>query len=494
MSLKTLALSIAAMTAVQVTPGFLQAAETPAANQQPNVLFLIADDLNLALGCYGASEARTPNIDRLAAEGVRFTRAYGQGAVCTPSRNAFITGMSTRTVGLHDTFVQYQKRNPEATSMGRHFRQNGYQTIAIGKVEHSTKHQDPQAWSLSPDYPKNTAKLVGREEVSDPRQPKRIRMITQIYAEQDKTDDGLRTDQFVDFIEHGREPGKPFFAALGFHSPHEPHEVYQRNLDAMPLERMPLVHDPVDASPFNPFAFCFAPWYPDEATQRKNVRSYYAAVSQMDEQVGRIIDLLERNHLKDDTIIVFIADNGYNLGYRGQWAKHDVYPDVAHLPLIVRYPKAAKAGTAPQGLVEMVDIFPTLSELAGLPAVPKLDGQSFVRQLQDPTAPGKAAAYIEWEVPRSGIEDNRRFMPAGQTFPDIPVPNSAPNRAVYTERWCYTEVYGTGLRELYDLSSDPQAYRNVVDQHPQIADEQAKLLHAYFPIGAKRGQTRDQHQ
>ena len=450
---------------------------------RPNVLFLIADDLNLAIGCYGAAEARTPNLDRLAAEGVRFERAYGQGAVCTPSRNSFMTGMSTRTVGIHDTFPQYQKRHPEATSMGRHFRQNGYQTIAIGKIEHTPQHQDPQAWSLRPDYPHSKAKLIGREEMADPRKPKSAQVTTHIFADQDETTDALRTDQLVDFLEHRREPGKPFFAALGFLSPHEPHEVYQRNLDAMPLEKMPLVHEPANASLFNPFAFCFVPWFPDEAIQRKNVRSYYAAVSQLDEQVGRVLDLLERNHLKDNTIIVFIADNGYNLGYRGQWAKHDIYPDVAHVPMIVRYPKVAKAGSVTRGLVELLDIFPTLNELARLPTVPNLDGRSFAKQLQDPNAPGKPAAYIEWPVPRSSIEANIKFMPADQPAPQLPDDLKVSlGKAVYTSDWCYVEFYGTKMRELYRLDQDPQAFRNVVDQHPDIAATQAEMLHAYFPV------------
>ena len=458
------------------------ASSCQASEERPNVLLLIADDLNLSLGCYGATEAKTPNLDQLAREGVRFTRAYSQGAVCTPSRNSFTTGMSTRTVGIHDKFSDYQKRNPKATSMARYFRQNGYQTIAVGKVEHGPEYQDPEAWSQRPEYPKNKAKLAGREEYNDPRLPKRNRVITQIYSDKDKTDDGLRSDQFINFIENGRESGKPFFAALGFHSPHEPKQVYQRNLDALPLERMPLMPDPANSSPFNPFAFSFAPWHPDEATQRKLVRSYYAAISQMDEQVGRVLDQLERHKLKDNTIIIFIADNGYHLGYRGQWAKHDIYPEVTHVPLIVRYPKASKAGSVPQGIVELLDIFPTLNELAGLEKLPSLDGRSFAKQLLDPSAAGKSNAYIEWNVPRSSIEDNIKFMPTGLKTPDLPVPNSASSRAVYSDRWCYAEIYGTNIRELYDLQNDPKAYRNVIEQYPEIASEQSKLLNAYFPI------------
>ena len=459
----------------------LHAAETPA--KKPNVLLIIADDLNLALGCYGDAEARTPNLDRLAAEGVRFTRAYGQGAVCTPSRNSLITGLSTRTVGIHDKFVEYQKRDPQATSLGRHFRRNGYQTIAIGKVGHTIAHEDPEAWDLRPAMPISKAKLADREEMTDPRPiSRKVRVLTHIHGNQDKTSDALRVDQFAEFLDKERNSAKPFFAALGFQSPHEPHEVYRRNLDAHPLERMPLVKDPTNASPFNPLAFSFAPWFPDEATARKNVRSYYGAVSQMDEQLGRVMALLEQHKIKDDTIVMFISDNGYHLGYRGQWAKHDVYPQVAHLPLIVRHPKVAKGGATASGLVEFLDIFPTLSELCGLPAVPKRDGKSFALQLRNPAAPGKAAAFIEWNIEKSIVEENCKYLPPGQSPPVLPEGfDAARCKTVYTDHWCYVEVYGTPVRELYQLDADSQAYFNVAEWHPAVVAEHAGLLHEYFP-------------
>ena len=476
----------------------VQAADKPALATKPNVLLIIADDLNLALGCYGDPEARTPNLDHLASEGVRFTRAYGQGAVCTPSRNSLLTGLSTRTVGIHDKFIQYQKRDPEATSLGRHFRRNGYQTIAIGKVAHTLAHEDPEAWDLRLPMPESKAKLVDREEMTDPREfttHVNFRVLTHIFHDEDKTDDAMRVDQFAEFLDKERDSAKPFFAALGFHSPHEPHEVYQRNLDAHPLERMPLVKDPTNASPFNPLAFSFAPWFPDDATARKNVRSYYAAVSQMDEQLGRVMALLEQHKIKDDTIVVFISDNGYHLGYRGQWHKHDVYPEIAHLPMIVRYPKVAKGGTTASGLVEFLDIFPTLTDLCGLPTVPKRDGKSFALLLRNPLAPGKRAAFIEWNIERSAIEENCQYLPPGQSPPVLPEGfDAARCKAVYTDHWCYVEVYGTPVRELYQLDADSQAYFNVADQHPEVVAEHARLLHDYFPVENQKPQSRQPHK
>ncbi len=483
------------LAAVLLSPlAALHAAETPV--KKPNVLLLIADDLNLALGCYGDAEAHTPNLDRLAAEGVRFTRAYGQGAVCTPSRNSLFTGLSTRTVGIHDKFVQYQKRDPQATSLGRHFRRNGYQTIAIGKVGHTIEHEDPEAWDLRPAMPNSKAKLVGREEMTDPRPlSRKFRVLTHLHRDQDKTTDALRVDQFAEFLDKERDTGMPFFAALGLHSPHEPHEVYQRNLDAHPLERMPLVKDPTNASPFNPLMFSFAPWFPDEATARKNVRSYYGAVSQMDEQMGRVMALLQQHKIEDDTIVAFLSDNGYHLGYRGQWHKHDVYPQVAHLPLIVRYPKVVKAGATASGLVEFLDVFPTLADLCGLPAVPKRDGRSFAQQLRNPSAAGKTAAFIEWNVERSIVEENCRHLPPGQSTLVLPEGfDAARCKAVYTDHWCYVEVYGTPIRELYQVDADSQAYFNVAERHPEVVAEHSRLLHDYFPPDNQKPKARQPKQ
>lgn len=238
----------------------LHAAETPA--QRPNVLLLIADDLNLALGCYGDIAARTPNVDRLAAEGARFTRAYGQGAVCTPSRNSFLTGLSTRTVGIHTKFVEYQRRDPQATSLGRHFRRNGYQTAGFGKIAHTLEHEDPEAWDIR-DEGVAKSPVKAREERRDDRTgAQTYRNITEIYADDVKTTDAFRADRFAQFLAKERAPGKPFLAAVGFHSPHEPHMVYQRNLDAVALTDMALLRQPDGASPSIHWSLIFYPGIP----------------------------------------------------------------------------------------------------------------------------------------------------------------------------------------------------------------------------------------
>jgi iduronate 2-sulfatase len=456
---------------------------TAAPQHKPNVLFIIADDLGRNLGCYGDKLARTPNIDRLAAEGVRFARAYGQGAVCTPSRNSFLTGLSTRTVGIHTKFTEYQKKDPNATSLGRYFRQHGYQTAGFGKIAHTLDHEDPEAWDIR-EQPKEKALLKSREERKDERTgAQTYRNITQIYADATKTLDVIQADCFEEFLTVKRSLDKPFMAALGFHSPHEPHMVYQRNLDAIPFADIPLLRQPDGASPYNPLGFNFLPWYPDDNTQREVIRSYYAAVNQLDEQVGRVLRLLEQQGIADHTIVVFIGDNGYNHGFRGQWAKHDVYPDVIHLPLLVSAPGGTKAGVT-QGLVEYLDIFPTLVDLCGLPAVPGRDGMSFAAQLRNTAASGKEAAYVEWEVPAENVKGIVETLPPDPARPVLPLPEGVSDghaRAVYTKDWCYVEYYGTEIRELYRLDNDPHGYFNIADKHPEVEAKHAELLHKYFP-------------
>lgn len=454
---------------------------------KPNVLLIIADDLAKELGCYGEPAVITPHIDQLAKDGVKFSRAYSQGAVCTPSRNSLLTGLSTRSTTIHG---KYNVIYPKATSLGRHFRQNGYQTAGFGKIEHTIEYQDVQGWDYR-EEPRCKAKANKREfyqqDGEGELKQNRHRNITQIYNDKDKTSDALRADRFEKFLKEEWDRTKPFMAAVGFHNPHEPHEVYQRNLDSVDLTKIQLQKDPESASPFNPLAFNFVPWFPEEETQRKMIRSYFAAVNQMDEQVGRLLGFLRDQGIDNHTIVVFISDNGYQHGYRGQWAKHNVYPKVLNLPLIAKVPSLTKAGGEAQGIVEYLDLFPTLVDICALPAVPHRDGKSFKAQLANPQALGKEAAYAEWEIPAKNIKEIQANLPASLKVLAVPeIKGGSHARTVTTEEWCYVEYYGTEVRELFRLKDDPYAYRNVVDQHPEVATQHAALLHKYFPQDLKR--------
>lgn len=431
-----------------------------AAREKPNVLFLIADDLSNSLGCYGDEAAVTPSLDRLAAEGVRFTRAYAGGTVCTPSRKSFLTGLHVKTVGWGNN--NYLRDNPEAMTLPRWFREHGYQTVKVGKVQHRDEFEGPLCWNLNLNeterFPAGNAGKVRSELVSDDGKP--VATVDVRQDDQHSIDEG-RTDAFVRFIKKDRDRAKPFFFAMGYHAPHEPHEANQRHYDMHPLEGMPLVEPPENATPMSkPYPSNFRHWSDQvpEAVQREALQGYYAAVSGMDEQIGRALDLLESEGLADNTIVVFTSDHGYCLGYRNSWAKHIQYPVVLNVPLIVRYPGMPNRDAQAQGLVELLDIFPTLAELAGLPAPRGIDGESFVPQLKDPSLPAKEAVYAQ-EILHRGS-----------------------GTAVTTRDGTYLEWDDGAFQEFYDLSRDPDAWVNQA-RNPEYRRELEKhqnLLHEHF--------------
>jgi arylsulfatase A-like enzyme len=413
---------------------------TPAGSatlQRPNVLFIIADDLATRLGCYGDSAAITTNLDKLASEGVLFERAYAAGTICTPSRKSFLTGLSVATVGHRNE--NYLKDHPEAMTLPRWFRENGYQTAKVGKVQHTDAYEGPLDWDLNLNL---TEKIPGGNVgkirtilYSEDDPPKEIGTVDVRQDDQETIDEG-RTDVFKKFIGSMRDPSKPFFFALGCHAPHGPHEANLRHYQMHPLERMPLTIAPEGATPMVK-SLNFKGFFqelPDD-TQRLAIQGYYAAVSGLDEQIGRALKFLEEQGLAGNTIVVFTSDQGYCLGYRNTWAKHIVYPPVLQVPLIVRYPGMPNAGSRTQGLVELLDIFPSLCELSGIPIPDGLDGTSFVPLVKNPAGEGKAAVYAQ------GILSGE------------PV--------VTTRDWTYMEWDKGTLKEFYNISKDTKAWFNL---------------------------------
>jgi len=426
--------------------------------ERPNVLFLIADDLAVRLGCYGDEAAVTPHLDRLAAEGILFERAYAAGTVCTPSRKSFLTGLSVRTVGWGGN--NYLRDNPDVMTLPRWFREHGYQTVKVGKVQHSDEFEGPLCWDLNLNkteaFPAGNIGKVRTVLVSEDGKP--VSTVDVRQNDQHSIDEG-RTDVFKRFLETMRDPEKPFFFALGYLAPHQPNEANRRHYEMHPLERMPLIVPPENATPMSkPYPPNFRHWS-DQVTERvqsKALQGYYAAVSGMDEQVGRALDLLESEGLTDNTVVVFVSDQGYCLGYRHCWAKHILYPSVLHVPLIVRYPGMPNRGGRVQGLVELLDLFPSLAEIARLPAPEGVDGVSFVPQIHEPERKGKEAAYAQ------GILHNGSGI------------------AVTTKNGTYLEWDNGAFQEFYDLSRDPEAwvnqagnpeYSNAVRSHRQLLQD-----------------------
>jgi arylsulfatase A-like enzyme len=426
---------------------------------RPNVLFLVVDDLRTQLGCYGEAQMRTPHIDRLAAEGLVFERAYCQVPVCGASRASFLTGRRP----TRDRFTTYYARAdedlPEARTLPEHFREHGYAAVSLGKVFHDADDAAGRSWTAEPWLPKTKGNwrdyLLEESQAAaadnDGKGPP--------YECADVADNAYKDGQVADraLEELRRLAGEddPFFLAVGFFKPHLPFNAPKRYWDLYDREAVPLAA--------NPFAPAEAPpeamhnWaelrayfdmpqegpLPDEMA-RTLVHGYYAATSYTDAQVGRVLGELDRLGLADGTVVVLWGDHGWHLGEHGLWCKHCNFHHCLNAPLLVRAPGVA-GGRRTAALTEFLDVYPTLAELAGLPAVDGLDGTSFVPLLSEPDRPWKEAAYSRYQ--------------AGDSVKT--------GRHLYTE-WT-DEAGAVTARMLYDHTSDPAENVNVSERPEEAA-------------------------
>jgi uncharacterized sulfatase len=421
--------------------------------KKPNILFLIADDLAPRLGCYGDKAASTPHIDRLARESVVFQHAYAQGAVCTPSRTSFMLGLNNKHARANH-FIDH----PDTMTLGRWFREQGYQTCAIGKIDHddpNDRYVDPKAWDVRVKREDMAAKIRLQRSSWDEdlgAQRKNISFIG-ITETPDAIDDSVRTDRAIEFFEKERDVQKPFFAAIGFHAPHVPWNALREDFEKLSPSRFTVESAPANASPLPAGSLLYEPGIEmSETRQREGLRGYYAAVSFLDRQIGRLLDHLRSSGMLENTVIVFTSDHGYHLGWRGQWCKHTITEQVMRVPLIVHHPQATKGASA-DGIVELLDLFPTFCDIAHLPSPAGLDGKSFLPLLKDPKARGKAAAFCQFGN--------------GRTVRDI--------------HWRLIER-NDGSNELYDQTSDSDNYYNVAGNpdHAPVLARLHTLLEAEF--------------
>ncbi len=422
-----------------------------------NVLFVAVDDLNHSLGCYGHPLVKSPNIDRLAARGIRFERAYCQFTICNPSRTSFLTGLRPDTTGILNNTTGFRSKLPNVVTLPQLFRKNGHFTARIGKVFHGRKNtDDPQAWDVTSD-PKGTPrgqKGEGRNLTSG-----RVKWCRWLAAEGGDEDqpDGQIAAEAIRLLEQRRD--NPFFIAVGFLKPHDPFIAPKKYFDLYPPESLKLPEDPPDRSP--ELAQAIGSGWKDEfdlftdKERREFMRAYYAGVSFMDAQLGKIMAALDRLGLWQNTTVVFFGDHGYHLGERGWWNKNTLFELSARAPLIVATPEMKAKGTSCSRIIEFVDIYPTLADLHGLAAPGNLEGKSFKPLLNNPKLPWKKMAFTQ--VQRGKI--------AG--------------RSVRTERWRYTEWdHGKQGTELYDHNSDPGEYYNLASdsKYEQIVVEHKRLL------------------
>jgi iduronate 2-sulfatase len=411
-----------------------------------NVLFIVVDDLNQSLGCYGHPVVKSPSADRLAARGVRFDRAYCQFPVCNPSRSSFLTGLRPETTGVLDNRTPLRSKLPDAVTLPRWFRRNGYFTARVGKVFHGGgRMDDPDAWDAALD-PRGTPR--GRKGTGRNLTGGKVKWCRWLAADGTDEDqmDGQVAREAVRLLERAR--GRPFFLGVGFHKPHDPFVAPKKYFDLYPLDRLRPPTDPADRTPDLPLAIASA-WKREfdkftDRERREFMRAYFAGVSFMDAQVGKVLDALDRRKLAGETLVVFFGDHGYHLGVRGWWNKNTLFEPSCRAPLIVAGPEMKARGAAGKrcaGIVEFVDLYPTLVDVCGLRVPGKLEGESFRRLLADPARPGKKAAFT---VVKRG--------------PGM-------GRSVRTDRWRYTEWGGGKLGvELYDHKTDPSEYYNLASK------------------------------
>lgn len=416
------------------------------APRRPNVLFIVADDLRAG---YGDAIAHTPNLKRLERRAVRFDRAYAQYPVCNPSRVSFLTGLRPETTGILGNGTYFRTKLPGIVTLPQLFKQNGWFTASLGKIFHrgltmedaKADWADEASWSHIRIYQATEAGNQGEGRRLAGAEAGWCRWLAAAGTDDDQPD-GMIAAEAVRLI---REQGdKPWFIGAGFHKPHDPFIAPKKYFDLYPLDKIPLATDPKDRGADLELAIPnaygrFAKFTDRERREFK--RAYLAGVSFMDAQVGRLLDVLDELKLWQNTIVVFLGDHGYHLGERGWWNKNTLFELSARAPLLVSAP-GGKRGAMARGLAEFVDLYPTLTELAGLRAPHKLEGTSLRPLLRNPNARGKHAAFTI--VARGG----------GKL-----------GRTVRTDRWRYIEWdEGRAGAELYDHRTDPGEYRNLANE------------------------------
>ena len=433
-----------------------------------NVLFISVDDMNNDLGCYGHPQVKSPNIDRLASQGTRFDRAYCQFPLCSPSRVSVMTGLRPDTTKVFNLQTDFRKETlPDVVTLPQTFMNNGYFAARVGKIYH---YGNPgQIGTNGLDDPKSWNKRInprGRDKDEEAKiinhTPKRGlgSSLSFLAAEgnDDEQTDGMVAAETIKLLEEHRD--RPFFIAAGFYRPHCPYVAPKKYFTSYPLESIGLPAFSADEVRDVPDAALGStrPWPLFGASKeqaREAKRAYYATISFVDAQVGRLLEALDRLKLREKTIVVFWSDHGYHQGEHGLWKKQSLFEESARVPLIISAPGQKSPGEVSPRTVELVDLYPTLADLAGLQAPANLAGESLKPLLDEPQAAWEHAAYTQ--VWRGGF----------------------PGYSVRTERWRYT-TWDDGRQgeELYDHQADPNELKNLASdqQYASIVSEHKALV------------------
>lgn len=453
-----------------------------------NVLFIAVDDLRPELNCYGAKQMQSPHIDKLAASGLLFERAYVQQAVCNPSRNSVLSGCRPDTTRCMANNTFLRPLMPDVVTLPQVFKNNGWHSLSLGKIFHHSDREpgdDPLSWSEPSWYhgepyrhwfTKESDDFIKRLKKLPPdKRPKLVRGPPFEAADQpdEVYPDGQTATKAIESLRRFKDSEQPFFLGVGFVKPHLPFTCPQKYWDLYPEDTVKLPdnwHAPQGAPEpalHNEYELRTYGGIPPKgripaATALKLIRGYRACVSFMDAQVGRVMDELDRLGLRQNTLVVFWGDHGYHLGENGLFTKMTNFELGTRAPLIVSVPGQKTAGQRTRALVEMVDLYPSLAELAGLPLPAHLEGTSFAPLVANPEQPWKTAAFSQYLRPgKDGIM----------------------GRSVRTDRWRYTEWVsrkGQPLgTELYDEQTDPNENTNIATDPAHAAQIKAMAKHLH---------------
>ena len=444
-----------------------QGNETP---PKKNVLFIAVDDLRPQLGVYGHPDIKSPNIDQIADNGLLFERAYCQQAVCSPSRISLLTGLRCETTKIYDLVRMKKDVLPDIVSLPHHFKNNGYESIALGKIYHHNQ-DDPEAWSKTPVrlmegsgyVTEEGKKLVKLNRETNPNSGTKGPVTEAADVADNVYSDGKLADKAIEELQRLKD--KPFFLAVGFRKPHLPFTAPKKYWDMYDPQKLKLAENPFFPEGVTPYTMNnygeLRNYYNmprgeervNDELARHLIHGYYACVSFIDAQIGRIVDELERLGLKDNTIIVLWGDHGWKLGEHDSWCKHTNFEIDCNAPLLISDPQMTKKRLRTRALTEFIDIYPTLCDLTGLPKPDHLEGYSFKPLMENPDLPWKTAATSVW------VENKYRNDLEAQII----------GYALKTDRYRYIEWRRTKTgeilaRELYDHQVDPAENKNVAEK------------------------------
>ena len=463
----------------------------------PSVLFVVCDDLNTHLSPWGYKHIETPALERLAAESVRFRRAFCQYPVCGPSRASFLSGLYPESTGVLNNTVDIRDERPGTITMPQFFKENGYWTASVGKVFHNANQEHGDiAWNehvrfVNDELPLVTAarkkfeteqgsveKPANRKAWRELRQKVLVGLDSQTppgYGRSGLTDeqhkDGKNARQVVKWFEEKPYGEKPFFIALGIHKPHVAFLAPDKYFDMYPVEEIVYEADdpdlwenlPSTAKSNRYVAFGFESGKENDVLRREYMQAYHACITFVDTQIGLVLDALKENGRWENTIVVFTSDHGFHLGEHFLWGKVSLFDIGAKVPFMIRAPGLSKSGSSSEAMVELIDLFPTLADLSGLEVPDHLQGQSLRSLLSNPEGLGQR------DYAYSVVSRGKNL---GYSLRD--------------QRWRYGK-WPDG-EELYDLTRDPQEKRSLAGnpEHTRRLKEFRQALSAKQKMAASR--------